>query len=195
MTQADAPLAGDVRTPMSDKGTAGKPSLLPLGLAIVAVASPAFFTVSFLAIVLGVAAAIAALVLAHRERRRGHRGAVLGWATALGALGAVADVVLVAVAIVIVAAPGPVEVTVEAYGDGLFTVTYGVGERMTTEEWLTDGWKKLGTRESSAVITVTPSTEPASGVEATHGCRILWAGEVVAEESSDSGEVTCSYEK
>jgi len=191
MTNTDGTVAGDAHSPSKT----AKLSLIPLLLGILAVASPAFFTVSFLAIGLGIAAGIVAVVLALRERRRGHRGAVLGWATALGAIGAVVNVVLVTIAIVIVAAPGPVEVEVEAYGGPLFTVTYGVGERMTTEEWVTDGWKKFGTHETSASITVTPQPESSDGVDVEHGCRILWAGEVVSEESSDTGEVTCSYEK
>jgi len=175
--------------------TGGKPSLLPLLLGILAIASSAFFTVSFLAVGLGIAVGIVAVVLALREGRRGRRGAALGWGVALGAIGAVANVVLVTVAIVIVAAPGPVDVRVEAYGGRVFTVTYGVGERMTTEEWATDGWKVYGTHETSASITVTPQPESSDGVDVEHGCRILWNGEVVSEESSDTGEVTCGYEK
>ena len=196
MTYADGPVAGDTQSPAQpERVPAAKPSLVPLLLGILAIAASAFFTVSFLAVGLGTAAGIVAVVLALRERRRGHRGAVLGWATALGAIGAVVNVVLVTIAIVIVAAPGPVEVEVEAYGGPLFTVTYGVGERMTTEEWVTDGWKKFGTHETSASITVTPQPESSDGVDVEHGCRILWAGEVVSEESSDTGEVTCGYEK
>jgi len=191
MTKTDGTVAGDPHGPAKS----AQPSLVPLLLGILAIASSAFFTVSFLAVGLGTVAGIVAVVLALRERRRGRRGAVLGWATAFGALGAVVNVVLVTIAIVMVAAPGPVDVKVEAFGGPRFTVTYGVGERMTTEEWVTDGWKMYGTHETSASITVTPQPESSDGVDVEHGCRILWAGEVVSEESSDTGEVTCSYEK
>ena len=195
MTLAGKPISEDERTPADGEHSAGKPSLVPLLLGIVAIVSPAFFTVSFLAIGLGVAAGIAAVLLARRERGRGRRGAALVWATALGAIGVVADVVLVTVAIVVVATSGPVDVRVEAYGGDRFTVEYGLGDRVTTEEWSIDGWKTAGTHESSAVITVTPQSESSGGIAVEHGCRILWAGEVVAEESSVSGDVTCRYEK
>ncbi|MGO1921429.1 MAG: hypothetical protein ACTH07_08680, partial [Microbacterium sp.] len=69
------------------------------------------------------------------------------------------------------------------------SMSHDAGDR--TETWPAEGWATFNTEESWAELTL----EAPEDVESeTVSCQIFWNGEVVVDETSDSGEVTCRYD-
>jgi len=193
MTQTDqASAGGEHPVPNEMQRTAGGYRGPALWLAIVAVVAPAAYFQSFLAVAVGALLGIAAVILALVARRRGVRGRALAWALALGVIGAVVDTVLVGIVLVLLFGSIPSDVELQAEGGQDFTVTFSDDSEDHSEVWDTSWFGKFNTTGSSAEITVTPSAE---GAGETHTCRIFWNDKVVAMESSDSGAVTCRYER
>ena len=169
-----------------------KTSLAPLWLGIVAILAPAFYFRAFLLIPVGAVSGVLAVIASVRARRRGERGAAVNLALALGAIGAVVDIVVVTILASIFFAPGPVPVTIEATGGPTYGAEYEVGGDEYVTEWHDDGLSNFATMGSTASITLTPDAD--APVDYPLSCRITWDGVIVSEESADSGPVTCSYD-
>lgn len=84
-------------------------------------------------------------------------------------------------------------VEVSAQGAPGLTITFADDSGPRQEEWPNSSvwWKRYTTTTSSASVTVVASDDAITDAVT---CRILWNERVVAEETSDSGEVSCSYE-
>ncbi|GAA4483382.1 hypothetical protein [Microbacterium panaciterrae] len=198
MTHADGSAPADrlgAPDPHRAPGRRVGTTALWLGIAALVVAAalvPFFPGFGLLAVlVLAALAGLAALVLGIRARRIGAGGGVARWALALGIIGIVLDVVIIAVlAVGALAHLRRADVEVRAQGAPTFSVTYADDSQSYTEDWLGSGWKRFTTTKSTAEITVTlPKDAPST----TLSCQILWNGTVVVDEKSDSGSVTCRY--
>lgn len=148
---------------------------------------PATALFLFALLVLGASAGIAAVVLAIIARRQAKGKAVAGGI--LGAIGAVVGASMFATILIGAIRPPVVEVELHASGDSGFTVEFtDDGEPRSAIWYEEEEWgAKFGERESTSEMTVT-AVEPGDVT-----CRIVRDGEVVAEESSSSGTVTCSF--
>jgi hypothetical protein len=169
----------------------GRPHRLALGLAIAAVAAPLLYFAFFPILAIAVAGAVVAIVLSVRALARGDRRPVVGWTLALAAIGAIVDTVLVIVAAVLLWGPSTDQVEVRAAGSE-FTVEFEDDVQAWEVDWDGDGWSmRYATERSWAELTVTRADDARGPVE----CSILWNDVVVVEESSDSGQVTCRYDR
>ena len=157
-----------------------------LALPYLALRSP----VALLFFALAVVAGIAGIVLGVRARRSAPaRG---GWAL----ICALASLLITAV-MTVVFIVGMISATsinrVELRGQGpegvSATSSNDMGER--TETWPSEGWAKFNTKGSWAELTLEVPEDAASK---TVSCQVIWNGEVVVDETSDSGEVTCRYD-
>jgi len=133
---------------------------------------------------------IAGIVLGVRARRAvSARG---GWAMicALTSL-------LIAVVMTIIFIVGMIAVTsinrVELRGQGpegmSASMSHDAGDR--TETWPAEGWARFNTKQSWAELIL---EAPEDAESDTVSCQIIWNGEVVVDETSDSGSVTCRYD-
>src|SRR5690625_59114 len=153
------------------------------------------FPTAFLVLrLLGLALGGAAVALGLRARRLRFDRKFGGWALASGIAGLAVDVILIAaIAIgVMLARPNVTEVELRAEGGPVFTVEFDDDVRSHTQQWERDGWAHFNTEKNEARITVTaPDDDPGARVS----CTIVWDGEIVVEESSRTGTVTCRYEE
>ena len=141
-----------------------------------------------LLLVIAAAAGVTGLVLAVRARRR---GGAAGRALTLGVVGLMLNAALIAIiAVPVLAQPRFTQVEVRAQGGPGLTATFADDTQSYTEAWPQNGWKQFTTEKSSAQISV---TSPQDSTQLSVSCQILWDGEVVAEESSETGTVTCFY--
>lgn len=143
---------------------------------------------------LGLALGGTAVALSLRARTRQFDRKLGGWALASGIAGLAVDAMLMAaIAIgVMLARPNITEVELRAEGGPVFTVEFDDDVRSHTQQWERDGWAHFNTEKNEARITVTaPDDDPGARVS----CTIVWDGEIVVEESSRTGTVTCRYEE
>jgi multisubunit Na+/H+ antiporter MnhB subunit len=143
--------------------------------------------------VLGAAAAIGGIVLARRARRAPsdeRRTAGLGLAAALAAL--LLALILLIVFLSGLWSPPLNKVFLEGTGpQSGVTATFSSDTETRTLPWPAVGNAQYTTSESSAWITI---TAPTDSDDQTVGCKIYWNDELVVEETSDSGTVSCEYD-
>src|SRR5699024_3718282 len=154
----------------------------------------AFATLFLVLRLLAAVAGLAALAVALYARKRRYSKIPAGWALALGVLGLLLNLVLI-LAIVIgvtIARPTLAEVELRAEGGPMFTVTFDDDVQSNTMEWQWEGWAHFNTTNQETEITV---VAPEDDHEHPVSCTIVWDGEVVVQETSDSRTVTCRYEK
>ena len=82
---------------------------------------------------------------------------------------------------------------VELHGQGPEGISATFANDMEREsvEWPSEGWAKFNTEGSWAELTIEAPDDAASQ---TVSCQIIWNGDVVVEETSNSGSVTCRYD-
>lgn len=146
----------------------------------------------FPALFFGIVIALVALVLGMRAPRSANAGTMSAWSLALGVIGLVTNLALIATIVVGVNFLKPTlnQVQIRAEGGASFTVEFADDTKSYVEEWQTEGWKQYTTTGSTAKITV---TSPPGDHDVPVECTILWNGEVVVERSSPTGGVTCTY--
>lgn len=122
----------------------------------------------------------------------GRTGSAAGWARVFAILAGLVNLVLIAIIVVgVVSRPQLTQVEVRAQGGPTFTVTFADDTQSYVEEWLSSGWKQFTTTKSTAEITV---QAPPGGGQLPVSCQIFWNGELVSDETSESGRVACRYE-
>ncbi|MFT4258404.1 hypothetical protein [Microbacterium sp.] len=143
------------------------------------------FAIIACAAVAGVVAIVLGIVAARRPS--GRVPAVVGIVLGVGALAAAVVFTVLTLGAV---AGGPVaQVELRAQGEGAFSVEYHDGRDQRTGSSADGDWTAMfGTRENATEMTVT-ADEPGEV-----SCQILRDGEVVAEETSDSGTVSCQFD-
>ncbi|WP_010206041.1 hypothetical protein [Salinibacterium sp. PAMC 21357] len=144
--------------------------------------------------VLGIAAGIVGIVLAvvsrrsvDGRRRRFAVGAFLSSGVALVVNGVLIGIVVVGV----IAVSSLNSVELRGQGPEGLTATFedGVGAN-TNVEWEADGRARFDTKKSFTEITL---NAPVGSEKKTVSCQIVWNDELVVEETSDTGTVTCRY--
>lgn len=157
-----------------------------LALPYLAVRSP----VALLFFVLAVGTGIAGIVLGLRGRRSAPaRG---GWALICAVVALLITCVMAVVFIVgMISTTSVNEVELRGQGPEGSTATFSNDMEERTETWPSEGWAQFNTKGSWAELTL---EAPADADSETVSCQIVWNGEVVVEESSDSGSVTCRYD-
>ena len=178
----------DTSGPDMGIGIGRNASAAAIGFAMVAAVAPIFLFSLFPLVGLGAVSGIIAVILVLRSRARGRRGALGVFVLVIGAVAAIADIILTVVMVAMLIGSPLYDFEVRAQGSETFTidVSYAGGTKRFTEEWSSDVWKKFSTPESSAEIIVTGN--------GTVSCQILLDGEVVEQESSNGGSVTCRHE-
>ncbi|KYJ96887.1 hypothetical protein [Microbacterium sp. CH1] len=143
--------------------------------------------------VLGAAAAIGGIAVSVRARRApsaARRSAGLGVAGAVAAL--ILALILLVVFLLGLWSPPLNTVFLEGTGpQSGVTATFSSDTETRTLPWSAVGNAQYTTSESSAWITI---TAPTDSDDQTVGCKIYWNGELVVEETSDSGTVSCEYD-
>ena len=146
-----------------------------------------------LVFVVAAAGAIVAIVFGRRSRRDGSRSrrtASLGLAAGLAAL--LIDIVLLIVFIVGIWSPPLNRVQLEGTGPQAgVTASFSGDTETRTLPWPAVGSAQYTTTKSSSWITI---TAPSDSENQTVGCKIYWNDELVVEETSDSGTVSCEYD-
>lgn len=137
---------------------------------------------------------LVALALALYARKRRYSENPGNWSLGFGSLGLLLNLVLVVAIVIGVATvrPSLAEVELRAEGGPTFTVTFDDDVQSNTMEWQWDGWAHFNTAQQETEITV---VAPEDDHEYPVSCTIIWDGEVVSQETSDSRTVTCRYEK
>lgn len=157
-----------------------------LALPYLALRSP----VALLVFVLAVGTGIVGIVLGVRARRSASaRG---GWALICALVALLITAVMTVVFIVgMISATSINKVELRGQGPQGVSATFSndMGER--TEKWPSEGWAKFNTEGSWAELTM---ELPDDADPATLSCQIIWNGEIVVDETSDSGAVTCRYD-
>lgn len=143
--------------------------------------------------VVAAAGAVVAIVFGRRSRRTGsgsQRTAGLGLAAGLTAL--LIDIVLLIVFIVGIWSPPLNRVQLEGTGPQAgVTASFSGDTETRTLPWSAVGSAQYTTTKSSTWITI---TAPSDSENQTVGCKIYWNDELVVEETSDSGTVSCEYD-
>ncbi|MEZ7756492.1 hypothetical protein O5Y58_13340 [Microbacterium paraoxydans] len=143
--------------------------------------------------VLGAAAAIGSIALGLRARQAPsaeRRSAGLGVAGAVAAL--ILALVLLVLFLLGLWSPPQNEVFLEGTGpQSGVTATSSSDTETRTLPWPAVGNAQHTTSDSSAWITI---TAPTDSDDQTVGCKIYWNDELVVEETSDSGTVSCEYD-
>ncbi len=157
-----------------------------LALPYLAVRSP----IALLFFVLAVGAGIAGVVLGIRARRSAPaRG---GWALICAVVALLVACVMAIVFIVgMISATSINKVELRGQGPEGSTATFSNDMEERTETWPAEGWARFNTEGSWAELTL---EAPEDADSETVSCQIVWNGEVVVEETSDSGSVTCRYD-
>lgn len=183
--------------------TPGGRTVLPLvavWLSALALVLAAALVVPFLAprnplaipvFVLALAAAFTGLVLGVRARR-GAQGRAAVWGVASSVLALVIDAVLIVVFVTVIIGTPPTPVELRGSGPNNIEVTFSHELETRTLTWPPEGRAKFNTDGTWAEITV---TAPADAADKTVSCQIEWDGEVVVDETSDSGTVRCRYDE
>lgn len=157
-----------------------------LALPYLALRSP----VGFLFLALAVAGAIAGIVLGVRARRSAVRG---GWALICAVVALLITAVMTVIFIVAMISINSInEVELRGQGPDGVSSTFSNAREERTETWPAEGgWARFNTRDSWAELTL----EVPDDVDLdTVSCQIIWNGEVVVEETSETGSVTCRYD-
>lgn len=157
-----------------------------LVLPYTAQSSPAFVPVFALAVAAGIAGIVLGLLARRSSSDR------RGWALfcALAAM-------LLAVVLAVIFAVGMISTTsinkVELRGQGPegISATFSNEMERRTEEWPPEGWARFNTKGSWAELTI--EVPEGAAVESV-SCQIVWNGEIVVDETSESGTVTCRYD-
>lgn len=157
-----------------------------LALPYLALRSP----LALLFFVLAVGTGIAGIVLGIRARRSAPaRG---GWALICAVVALLITCVLAVVFIVgMISATSINKVELRGQGPEGSTVTFSNDMEERTETWPSEGWARFNTKGSWAELTL---EAPEDADSETVSCQIVWNGEVVVDETSDSGTVTCRYD-
>jgi hypothetical protein len=176
----------------SARARAPRSHALALGLAIAAVVAIAFYAAFFPLLAIAAVGGIVAIALSIGAYRRGEGRPVVAWTIVLAAVGAVVDIVLVIVSLVLLVGPaGPSRVELQAGGEA-FTVEFEDDSVSYSQEWKGDDWfQRYPTERSWAEVTVTRDADAGGPIE----CRILWNGRLVVEETSNDDSVTCRYDR
>ncbi|WP_292789117.1 MULTISPECIES: phage holin family protein [unclassified Microbacterium] len=202
MTDQQTPSSDSGSEPARDGGASGALSTAAIAtgavslILLVALAVPYYALQNpwlIPAFVLGAAAAIGGVVLARRARRAPsdeRRTAGLGLTAALAAL--VLALVLLVVFLLGLWSPPQNKVFLEGTGpQSGVTATFSSDAETRTLPWPAVGNAQYTTSESSTWITI---TAPSDSKDQTVGCRIYWNDDLVVEETSDSGTVSCVYD-
>ncbi|MGO2683475.1 MAG: hypothetical protein ACTIAA_04570 [Microbacterium sp.] len=156
-----------------------------LALPYLALRSP----VALLFFPLAVGTGIAGIILGVRARRSAARG---GWALICSVVALLISSVMTIVFIVgMISATSINKVELRGQGpEGMSaSMSHDAGDR--TETWPAEGWAEFNTKESWAELTL---EAPDDAQSETVNCQIIWNGEVVVDETSDNGTVTCRYD-
>lgn len=157
-----------------------------LALPYLALRSP----IALLFFALAVGTGIAGIVLGVRAHRSTTaRG---GWALicALSAL-LITAVMTVVFIVGMIAATSINKVELHGQGPQGVSATFSHDLEERTEKWPSEGWAKFNTKGSWAELTL---ETPSDAVSETVSCQIIWNGEVVVDETSENGSVTCRYD-
>lgn len=188
-------------TPLADR-PAPRRSWVPVAaiwVAVVAIVLAVGLVVPYLALasrapllvlLLATAAAIAGIVLAVRARRAGTSGAAALICAAAAFVTAAIMAVVFIVGLVSATSMNIVELRGHGPAGSSASTDSDVGPR--TETWPADGRATISTKGSWAELTL---VAPADATSQTVSCQIIWNGEIVVEESSNTGTVTCRYDE
>jgi len=176
------------RAPVAAIWIAAVAIILAVGLVVpyLALASRA----PLLVLLLAAAAAIAGIMLAVRARRTGSSGAAALICAAAALLTAVTMAVVFVIGMVSATSMNIVELQGHGPAGSSASTDSDLGPR--TETWPADGRATISTKGSWAELTL---VAPADATSQTVSCQIIWNGEIVVTESSDSGTVTCRYDE
>ncbi len=141
--------------------------------------------------VLALALAVVGVVLAVRARRQTGLRTRRRTALVSSLVALVVDVVLIVVFVGTIAGLGLASVELRATGPDDNTVTFSSAMEQRTLQWGPEGRAQFNTSGTWTEITV---TAPADSADQNVSCEIVWNGEVVVDESSGSGTVTCRYD-
>lgn len=196
----DAPTDTAAPGPVPTRGRAL--GTVAIWLSVVALAATAFLVVPFLAprnplvipvFLLAFAGAFVGLVLGLRARRgRDGAGRSAGWALAGALIALVVDVVLAIVFATLIVFHPPTPVELRGSGPNNIEVTFSNDFETRTLVWPPEGRAEFNTDGTWAEISV---TAPADAPDKTVSCQIEWDGEIVVEQTSDTGSVTCRYDE
>lgn len=158
---------------------------LLLALPYLALRSP----VALLFLALAMGTGIAGIVLGVRARRSAARG---GWALICALVALLITAVMTVVFIVGMTSATSIN-KVELRGQGAegTSATFSNDMEERTEKWPSEGWAGFNTKSSWAELTL---EAPEDADSETVSCQIVWNGEVVVDETSNSGTVTCRYD-
>lgn len=198
MTDADRNATippGSARFPAAARTRRAARGRLGVAIAALIVAVILFFlfpgVVALPFLIAAVLLAGASIVLSLTAGRSKGRGGA-GWALATALVALAIDAALVVTLIVAaVSSPRLTPIELRAQGGPTFSATFSDDYSEHTEQWHNEGTSEFNTRKSSVQITV---TAPNDGPQSSVSCQILWNDEIVADEKSDSGRVTCRYE-
>lgn len=174
-------------------------AVIALWVGVIALALNLFLVVPFLArgvlVLLPVAAvvlSVGAIVLAVRSRSSAAGRRTAGLAVASALVAAVAAAALLAVFLFTVTPARVNQAEVRGQGPDGMTATFSSEGQSREETWNGSGTGRVATAGSWAQLTL---TAPADAFDQNVSCQIVWNGEVVVDESSDSGTVTCRYDE
>lgn len=146
--------------------------------------------VTLLILTLAAAAGVAGIILGLRARRstpaRGGRALICALAALL------TTVVLTVIFVVgMISATSINKVELRGQGPEGMSATFANDMETRTEQWPAEGWARFNTNGSWAALTLEASDDAPSE---TVSCQIIWNGEVVVDETSEHGSVTCRYD-
>lgn len=172
-----------------------------ISVSVVALVVTALLIVPFLAprnpifvpvFLLAFAAAAVALVLGLRARRGSGPDRSGLWALAAAGVALIVDAVLAVFFVTVLVFHPPTAVELRGTGPNNIEVTFSNDLETRTLTWPSEGRAEFNTEGDWAEISV---TAPADAPDKTVSCQIVWGGQLVVEETSDAGTVTCRYDR
>lgn len=174
-------------------------AVVALWVGVIALALNLFLVVPFLARgvlvllpVVAVVLSVGAIVLAVRSRSSAAGRRTAGLAVASALVAAVAAAALLAVFLFTVTGSRVDQAEVRGQGPDGMTATFSSEGQSREETWNGSGTGRVATAGSWAELIL---RAPADSSDQNVSCQIVWNGEVVIDESSDSGTVTCRYDE
>lgn len=174
-------------------------AVVALWVGVIALALNLFLVLPYLArglLALLPAAAVVlatgAIVLAVRSRSSADPRRTAGRAVASAVVAAAAAAALLAVFLFTVVGSRVDQVEVRGQGPDGTTATFSSEGQSREETWNGGGTGRVATAGRWAELTL---MAPADAADQNVSCQILWNGEVVVDETSGSGTVTCRYDE
>lgn len=156
-----------------------------VGAPVLSALLPAPAILKYLALALGVACGVAAIVLGARSRRRGAPAVV---AVIAGAVAVVVCLVLASASVMTSVRSPALQVELRASAEVPYSISYDRTDTPTVDTWQGGDWRTLfGSWNDTITMTVT--TDDAQPADLT--CEILVEGQRVAQESGNGASLSC----